>query len=78
MATKVRFYEVVDARTDEVLSRHRTRQAALDAWRTKFGGFAVQTRLVGHRPEDRVLIVAGVWHASGREGGERALDPGAR
>lgn len=77
MATKVRFYEVVDARSDEVLSRHRTRQAALDAWRTKCGGFPVQIRLVGHRPEDTVLIVAGIWHAGGREGAERALTAGS-
>lgn len=53
--------------TGEILSRHRTRQAALDTWRTQFTGAPVQVwrRTV---PKGETLIVEGTWHESHRPG----------
>jgi hypothetical protein len=60
-------YEITHPETREVLSRHRTRQAALDAWRLQFAGVAVEIwrRTV---PKGETLIVEGVWYESQRPG----------
>lgn len=60
-------YEIVNPSTGEVLSRHRTRQAAVDTWRTQFTGVPVQVwrRTV---PKGETLIVEGTWHESHRPG----------
>lgn len=67
MARAGAVYEVVNTSTGEVLSRHRTRQAAIDTWRTQFTGVPVQVwrRTV---PKGEVLIVEGTWHESHRPG----------
>lgn len=59
MARRVMLYEVVDARTGEVRTRHRTRQAALDAWRTGCVGVPIQIRRIGHTTT--TLVMAGIW-----------------
>lgn len=60
-------YEVVNVESAEVLSRHRTRQAALDSWRVDHAGKRVE---IWRRevPAGDVLIVEGVWHESTRPG----------
>ena len=60
-------YEITDMQTREVLSRHRTRQAALDAWRLRFTGVAVEIwrRTV---PKGETLIVEGTWYEAQRPG----------
>jgi hypothetical protein len=60
-------YEVTDARSGEVLSRHRTRQAAIDTWRSKHTGTPVQVwrRTV---PKGETLVVEGTWHEAKRPG----------
>ena len=60
-------YEVIDSATKKVLSRHRTRQAALDSWRMQFTGQQVKIwrRTV---PNGETLIVEGTWHESQRPG----------
>ncbi len=60
-------YEIIDVETRDVLSRHRTRQAAIDNWREKHTGRAVQVwrRTV---PNGETLIVEGVWHEPHRPG----------
>jgi hypothetical protein len=63
MGKRTAVYEVVDAATREALSRHRTRQAALDAWRLEFPGRRVRVERRGI-PNEHVLIVEGVWHES--------------
>jgi hypothetical protein len=67
MARAGAVYEVINATTGEILSRHRTRQAAVDAWRTEFIGVTVQVwrRTVPHGER---LIVEGTWHESHRPG----------
>ncbi len=65
MGRRTAVYEVVDAATREVLSRHRTRQAALDAWRLQFHGRRIRVERRGV-PSEHVLIVEGVWHESAR------------
>ena len=67
MARPGAVYEIVDPSTGEVLSRHRTRQAAVDTWRTQFTGMPVQVwrRTV---PKGETLIVEGTWHESHRPG----------
>ena len=59
--------EIVNASTGQVLSRHRTRQGAVDTWRVQFSGVAVQVwrRSV---PQGETLIVEGTWHESHRTG----------
>jgi hypothetical protein len=58
MARAGAVYEVVNSTTGEVLSRHRTRQAAVDTWRTQFTGVPIQVwrRTV---PKGEMLIVEG-------------------
>ena len=67
MARAGAVYEVMNATTREVLSRHRTRQAAIDTWRTQFAGVPVQVwrRTV---PKGETLIVEGTWHEAYRQG----------
>ena len=63
MPRRILIYDIVDAGTGESLSRHRTRQAAIDTWREKFSGQPVKIfRLTGNT--DKVLIVEGTWHRS--------------
>jgi hypothetical protein len=60
---RILLYDIVDAASGQSLSRHRTRQAAVDAWRQKFAGRAVKIfRLEGNT--DKVLVVEGIWHTS--------------
>ena len=56
-------YDIVDAASGDSLSRHRTRQAAVDTWRQKFAGRPIRIfRLEGNT--DKVLVVEGTWHRS--------------
>lgn len=60
---RILLYDIVDAATGGSLSRHRTRQAAIDTWREKFPGRAVKIfKLEGNT--DKALIVEGTWHRS--------------
>ena len=59
-------YEVTHANTGEVLSRHRTRQAAVDSWRANTGIPVKVFRL--EIPNGKVLVVEGTWHESSRPG----------
>ena len=60
-------YEVTDPKTKDVLSRHKTRQAALDSWRLQFTGVPVEIwrRTV---PKGETLVVEGTWHEAQRPG----------
>ena len=63
MPRRILLYDIVDATSEESLSRHRTRQAAVDTWRQRFAGRPVKIfRLEGNT--DKVLIVEGTWHRS--------------
>ncbi len=54
-------YEVRNSASQVVMSRHRTRQAAVDAWREQWPGVAVQIwRRYSNGTE--VLVVEGTWH----------------
>lgn len=55
-------YEVTHADTGEVLSRHRTRQAAIDSWRGQNGVPVKVFRLA--IPNGKTLVVEGTWHES--------------
>lgn len=66
MARQAALYEVTVAGSGEVISRHRTRQAAVDAWRANAG-----TRIEIYRltvPSGKKLIAEGVWHEATRPG----------
>ena len=53
---------VIEARpSGEVLSRHRTRQAALDGWRVRHAGRPVRIVRVKATGE-RVVVLEGTWH----------------
>lgn len=53
-------YEIRDAETGEVIGRHRTRQGALDGWRTKHIGVLVHIiRVSADGTETAVL--EGTW-----------------
>lgn len=55
-------YEVEDVTTGEVLSQHRTRQGAIDGWRTRHSGRPI--RVVRLRADgQRTVVVEGTWHA---------------
>jgi hypothetical protein len=61
------WYEITRAESGELLSKHRTRQAAIDNWRS-YTGVAVR---IWRRPRlgdesTRKLIVEGTWHESVR------------
>ena len=63
MPRRILLYDIVDAVTGESLSRHRTRQAAIDTWRQKFPRRAVKIfKLEGNT--DEALVVEGTWHGS--------------
>ena len=65
MARSGAVYEIVDVATQKVLSRHRTRQAAIDSWREQHTGRAIQVwrRTV---PSGETLVVEGVRHEARR------------
>ena len=67
MARTGAVYEIIDVETRSVLSRHRTRQAAINTWREQHTGRAVQVwrRTV---PSGETLIVEGTWHEARRPG----------
>ena len=65
MARRTAVYEVVDSDSREVLSRHRTRQAAIDAWRLQFSGRPIRIERRGV-PDEHVLVAEGIWHESRR------------
>lgn len=65
MARRTAVYEVLDGETRQVLGRHRTRQAAIDAWRLQWPGRHIRIERVGV-PNEQVLVVEGVWHESQR------------
>ena len=61
MGRRILVYDIVNSATGESLSRHRTRQAALDAWRSKFPRVPVRIyRLAGNT--EKSLVVEGTWH----------------
>jgi hypothetical protein len=54
-------YAIVDAATDEALTKHRTRQGAVDAWREQHAGRRVRiVRTTSDR--ERRVIAEGVWY----------------
>jgi len=57
-------YEIEDRRSGEVVSRHRTRQGALDAWRERVPERPVRIWRTFESGERR-LVVEGTWHESG-------------
>jgi hypothetical protein len=60
-------YEVIRADTAEVLSGHRTRQGAIDAWRQRHSGLPVKViRWPRRNDGPGVLVVEGTWHESTR------------
>jgi hypothetical protein len=67
MARQLGMYEVTHATTGEILSRHRTRRAAIDNWRLNATGQPVRIfRLTV--PNGKTLIVEGTWHEAKRDG----------
>ena len=52
-------YQIRNARTGEMLSRHRTRQAVLDNWRRFQGTWVKIVRVYADRTE--VVLVDGTW-----------------
>jgi hypothetical protein len=61
MGRRILMYDIVSQVTGESLSRHRTRQAALDAWREGFRGVPIRIfRLAGNNEKD--LVLEGTWH----------------
>jgi hypothetical protein len=68
-------YEVIRADTGEVLSGHRTRQAAIDTWRIRWSGVPVKVIRWPRRGDGPgVLIVEGTWHESHRPTGADPTD----
>jgi hypothetical protein len=61
MANRQPIYVISDALTGEDLSRHRTRQAALDNWRSLWSGRQIR---IHRKPMkgDGVLVAEGIWH----------------
>jgi hypothetical protein len=57
-------YEIVDPESNEVLSRHKRRSAAIDNWRMQFTGRNGQSWLRAVPGVD-TLIVECVWHEAG-------------
>lgn len=56
-------YEIIDTRTNVVIGEHRTRQAAIDNWRTAHTGIPVKIIRRRHRSGmTDTLIVEGTWH----------------
>jgi hypothetical protein len=70
MSRQKAVYEVIHADTSEVLSGHRTRQAAIDAWRQRHHGLPVKViRWPRRTGGPGVLVVEGVWHEPTRPDG---------
>ena len=68
-------YEVTHAETAELLSGHRTRQAAIDAWRVQHAGQPVKIIRWPRRSDGPgVLVVEGTWHESHRPDGADPRD----
>ena len=63
-------YEIVDAGAGEVLSRRRTRQAALDNWRIHWAGRQIRIEPRGV-PRHHVVVAEGIWHESTRSNSRR-------
>jgi hypothetical protein len=69
-------YEILDVETGQVLSGHRTRQGAIDAWRVQHAGVPVKIVRWPRRTDGPgVLIVEGTWHESHRPDGADPSDP---
>ena len=63
MPRRILMYDITDSITGDSLSRHRTRQAAIDTWRQKFRGKPIRIfRLEGNT--EKTLVVEGTWHVS--------------
>ena len=67
LARLERGYNVTDAASGEVLSRYRTRAAAVDSWREAHAGVAVRIIRRDSNGEES-LIVEGIWHEAHRWG----------
>jgi len=67
-------YEIVKSDTGAVLSQHRTRQAAVDAWRQWVGVPVRIVRWPRHADGSGVLIVEGTWHEAQRPDGRDMTD----
>lgn len=65
MARQNALYEVSNAASGEVLSRHSTRQAAVNAWRTKATGLPIEIHRLGVTA-GKTLVVEGTWHEAAR------------
>ena len=55
-------YEIEDTSSMEVLSRHRTLQGAVDAWRQRHKVRIYRSPATG----ERTLVVDGIWHEAKR------------
>jgi hypothetical protein len=63
-------YAIEHAGSGEILSQHRTRQGAIDAWRLQHAAIPVQIwRRSRHTEERGLLIVEGTWHEPVRPDG---------
>ena len=58
-------YEIVNGTTGQSLSKHRTRQGAIDTWRQQHRRIPVQVWRRYATGED-ALVVEGTWWESGR------------
>lgn len=65
MARRTAIYEVVDRGSEDVLSTHRTRQAAVDAWRLQWHGRWVRIERRGVST-GKVVVAEGIWHEARR------------
>jgi hypothetical protein len=63
-------YDIARLDTGEILSQHRTRQAAIDNWRLRHTGIAIRIWRRGRRTDgEGVLVVEGTWHEAIRPDG---------
>jgi hypothetical protein len=67
-------YEIARSDTGELLSQHRTRQAAVDAWRQWVGVPVRIVRWPQRSDGPGVLIVEGTWHEAKRADGRDPSD----
>lgn len=65
-------YEIRNTADDTVLSKHRTRQGALDQWRERHVGKSVRIVRTYSDGLERV-VVEGVWHRPHNDAGEQAV-----
>lgn len=61
-------YDIED-RSGRLLSQHRTRQGAIDAWRLEHTGVSLRIWRRARGSEEGVLIVEGTWHEAKRPDG---------